>query len=263
MSVRSRRSKIEYPTRDGRPMGETEYHRDDMIDLIRSLQAYYADDPEVTVSGNLLLFYEEGNRRKHVSPDVFVVRGVPRRRRLNYLIWEEGRAPDLVIELTSKTTRKEDRGKKYQLYRDTMQVREYFLFDPRAEYLTPPLQGFRLVEGEYARIEPVEGRLPSEVLGLHLERDGTELRLYNPVTGRWLPTPNEAFAGAEHARLQAEAERRRAEAEREQAEAERQRAEAERDEANRELERLRRELDALRGRSAGGSEPGDPGAATP
>ena len=71
--------------------------------------------------------------------------------------------------------------KKRDLYRDVLQVPEYFIFDPTEDYLKPPLQGFRLVDGEYARIEPVAGRLPSDVLGLHLERDGEELRLYDPA----------------------------------------------------------------------------------
>ena len=47
-----------------------------------------------------------------------------------------------------------------------MQVAEYFLFDPRGEYLSPALQGYRLIEGQYVPIEPVSGRLPSVELGL-------------------------------------------------------------------------------------------------
>jgi hypothetical protein len=39
-----------------------------MITLIHRLKAYYAGDPRVYVSGNLLVFYEPGNRRRHVSP---------------------------------------------------------------------------------------------------------------------------------------------------------------------------------------------------
>ena len=110
---------VEYPTSDGKPMAETDVHRKDMVDLIATLEDYFAADPKVYVSGNLLLFYEEGNKRKHVAPDVLVVRGVPKLPfRKYYLLWEEGRGPDLVIELTSKTTRKEDREKKLVLYRD-------------------------------------------------------------------------------------------------------------------------------------------------
>jgi Uma2 family endonuclease len=178
---RPRTRKVEYPTGDGKPFAETEIHRNDMIDLIQTLENYFAADPMVCVSGNTLMVYEEGNRRKHVSPDVFVVRGIEKRLRENYLVWQEGKAPDLVIELTSKTTKHEDQVKKRDLYRDVLQVPEYFMFDPTEDYLHPPLQGFRLVDGEYLAIEPIAGRLPSDVLRLHLERVGKSIRLYDPV----------------------------------------------------------------------------------
>jgi Uma2 family endonuclease len=200
--------KIEYPTGDGKPMAETDLHRDLMFDLIKSLQEFYADDPMTYVSGNLLLFYEEGNKRRHLAPDVFVVRGIPKRERLNYLLWEEGKGPDLAIELTSKSTRREDQSTKSDLYRDVLHVSEYFLFDPLAEYLKPPLQGFRLMNGEYTSIEPDAERLPSLVTGLHLEALGKSLRLYSPELGRVLPTPLERAMEAE-----AEVERRRNELE--------------------------------------------------
>jgi Uma2 family endonuclease len=219
----------DYPTRDGRPMAETDLHRDLMVELIQTLQRYYANE-RVYVSGNLLVFYEPGNRRKHLSPDVFVVKGVAKVQRDNYLIWEEGQVPNLVIELTSATTRDEDVDHKMTLYRDVLRVPEYFLFDPRHEYLEPPLQGYRLKRKRYVPIKMLDGRLPSEVTGLHLERDGRTLRLYDPTTRQWLLTPKEqaAFADAksrlEHdARVAAEAE----------------------------LDRLRRELEKLR-RTSGG-----------
>src|SRR5262245_34469911 len=134
--------KFDYPTSDGKPMAETEIHRDDMMDLIQTLQDYFAEERMVCVSGNMLMFYEEGNRRKHFAPDVFVVRGIPKKQRDNYLIWEEGKAPDLVIEITSKSTKREDQQEKWELYRDVLRVTEYFLFDPFEEYLKPSLQGF-------------------------------------------------------------------------------------------------------------------------
>ena len=124
--------------------------QEDAVDLIDTLQDHFARDPNVYVSGNLLVFYERGNKRKHVSPDVLVVRGVPKQpRRDHFLIWREGKSPELVIEVTSKTTRKEDQTKKPIIYRDIMKVAEYFLFDPTEDYLKPPFQGFRLVEGDY------------------------------------------------------------------------------------------------------------------
>jgi Uma2 family endonuclease len=201
----------DYPTSDMRPIAETDLHRDLMVDLIKTLQARYAEDRVVYVSGNLLVYYVPGDRRRHVSPDVLLVRGVEKRKRDYYLMWEEGKGPDVVIELTSKSTREEDLKRKFQLYSQHLRVPEYFLFDPRAEYLRPPLRGYRLRAGEYVPIRAVAGRLPSKVLSLHLERDGTELRLYDPATQAWLPTPEEEV-----------------------------------DQAQAEFERLRRELDALR-----------------
>jgi Uma2 family endonuclease len=208
---------VEYPTSDGRPMAETDVHRDLMIDTIKRLQLRYAADPNVYVSGNLLVFYIPGDRLRHLSPDVFVVKGVPKHRRDNYLVWEE-KGLDVVFEYTSKTTRDEDIDDKFWLYRDQLKVPEYFLFDPLGDYLKPNLQGYRLVQGDYVPIEPVDGRLPSEVLGLHLEQVGSDLRLYDPATGQYLPTPEERLADETSARQQAEAE----------------------------IERLRREIQALR-----------------
>jgi Uma2 family endonuclease len=236
-------TQVEYPTSDGKPMAETEVHLDLMIDLIGTLQIRYAADPDVHVSGNLLLFYEENNRRKHVAPDVMVTRGILKLpKRLYYLLWAEGKAPDLIIELTSRTTRREDQRTKRQLYQDVLKVPEYFLFDPFEEYLKPSMQGYRLVEGEYTRIEPVAGRLPSEQLGLHLERDGTQLRLFDPQSGRWLPTPGEQTAAAQAQAAAAQAQAAAAQA---QAAAEaraRKQAEADADRMRQEIESLKRRL---------------------
>jgi len=225
---------IEYPTGDGKPMAETDVHRQDMVDVIDVLKHHFASDADVYISGNLLVFYVEGDRRKHVSPDVFMVRGVEKRDRDHYLVWRE-KAPDVVIEITSKSTRREDRKKKWELYRDVLEVPEYFQFDPTEDYLKPPLQGFRHIEGEYVPIEPVGQRLPSEVLGLHLERDGKKLRLFNPVTGGRLLTAAER---SELAERRAEDERKRAEA-----------AEAVQQQLAAENERLRQAIDALHRRS--------------
>ncbi|MCX7701476.1 MAG: Uma2 family endonuclease [Gemmataceae bacterium] len=245
----------DYPERDGRPMAETDLHRDLMLDLIATLQHYFAHRRRVYVSGNLLVFYEEGNGQKHVSPDVFVVRGVPKHPRRNYLIWKEGKPPEFVIELTSISTRIEDLETTYNLYRE-IGVREYFLFDPRDEYLDPRLMGFRRLRGRFRPIKPVGGRFPSRVTGLHLVEQGQQLRLYDPQTGEILPTPAERAAREEERARQA-AELARQEAERARQEAERARQEAaaralaeERARlAEAELERLRLELEQLRRRN--------------
>jgi Uma2 family endonuclease len=211
-------------------MAETDFHRKLLNELVDTLDDWFAADPNIYVSGNLLLFYEEGNKRRHLAPDVFVVIGIPKRDRLNYLLWEEGRGPNVVIELTSSSTRREDTRQKLELYRDVLRVPEYFLFDPFGDYLHPPLQGYRLAGGVYRPMRAQDGRLRSRQLGLVLEPDDRKLRLVDPDTGARLPTRAEA--------RQAEAEARQAEA------AARRAAEAE-------LERLRAENAALRKRPNG------------
>lgn len=234
LSPPARLGNPDYPTSDGKPMAETDYHYKALRDAREALDLYFASDPQVYVTGNLLLFYEPGNKRRHVSPDVMVVKGVSKGERLNYIVWEEGKGPDVVIELTSSSTRREDRKKKFQLYQDVLKVQEYFLCDPLFDYLRPPLQGYRLDEGKYVRIEPVSGRrLPSEVLGLHLEQEGTRLRFYDPAAGRWLPTPLDA---ADQSGLQ------RMEARMQRLEEIVQRTEAENERLRRELAELQRRL---------------------
>jgi Uma2 family endonuclease len=192
MKTLSTPSQVEYPHSDGKPVGETPEHCEYLLHLVHVLRQWFADDAMTYVAGNSFLYYEEGNPRRHVSPDVFVVHGIPKlppRRR--YLVWEERKAPDLIIELTSTSTVDEDQERKFALYRDVFRVQEYFLFDPLGECLEPRLQGFRLRRGEYVPIRRLKGRLPSKVLALHLEPDDWELRLYDPKTNRWLLTPPE------------------------------------------------------------------------
>lgn len=214
-----------YPTSDGRPMAETDFHRLLMTDLIETLSDHFATDPNVYVSGNILLFYEEGNKRRHVSPDVLVTFGIPRGPRDNYLAWLEGKFPDVVFELNSSTTRREDQAKKWTLYRDVLKVPEYFLFDPTQDYLKPQLQGFRWIDGEYEPLQLVQDRLTSQKLGLLLEADGKQLRLVDPATGLRLPTREERA---------------------ERAEAEAARAAELADRAEREMAKMRAELEAAR-----------------
>jgi Uma2 family endonuclease len=240
-TIRTDVTEPDYPTSDGRPMGETDLHRSVMFDTINTLIDHFAGQ-SVYVTGNLLLFYEEGNRRKHVSPDCMVVRGAEMQPRDYYLLWAEGRTPNAVLEITSKTTRREDMKTKMQLYRDVIRVAEYFLFDPTQDYLKPRLQGFRRVEDRFEPIEMIGSRLPSRELLLDLEADGTRLRLYDPAIGRWLPTPAEAREQADAAREQADAAREQADAAREQADAARRAADAENQRLQAEIAELRRKL---------------------
>lgn len=195
-----------YPETDGKPMAETDIHRDLMVDIILTLRDFYRDVPDVYVSGNLLMYYTEGVPTDSFAPDVFVVKGVPKKRRRIYKIWEEGKAPDFIIELTSKSTREDDITDKKALY-ESLQVSEYFLFDPLGEYLRPALQGYRLFAGRYEPIVPFGGRLRSLVLNMELVHQGESLQLIDLQTGERLLTPLEQA----EVRRKAEAKWRQAE----------------------------------------------------
>src|SRR5207248_958988 len=154
------------------PMAGTDKHCDTMIYTREALKVYFADRPEVYISGNNFLYWQEGNPRKCVSPDCYVVFGVGMRQRDCYKAWEEGgKLPDVVIEFTSKKTKKEDTQTKRPLYERELKVPEYFLFDPTGDYLQPRLQGYRLVQGEYVPLELVDNRLYIEQLGLELVQE--------------------------------------------------------------------------------------------
>jgi Uma2 family endonuclease len=202
---------IEYPTSDGKPMAETELHQRVMFDLILRLKAWAATKTRVHAAGNVLVYYEEGNPRRHLAPDAFVAFEVGNHERDVFKTWHEQAVPAVVFEVTSKTTRREDTRTKRAVYQDEWGVDEYFLFDPREEYLDPSFQGFRLVRGAFQPIPAnADGSLVSRRLGLTLFRDGHHLRLRHSATGETILTPQElaeraaAEALAEVARLKAE-----------------------------------------------------------
>lgn len=212
-SLRPRR--VIYPVRDGKPMAETDKHADIMVYCKESLRLHFAPcAAEVYISGNNFVFWEEGNPKARVSPDVYAVFGAPQRQRDSYKAWEEnGLLPSVVVEITSRKTQAEDVGDKFHLYEQVLRVPEYFQFDPTGDYLTPRLQGNRLVSGRYQRIL-LEGetndRLYSEQLGLYFVMQNETLRLFNPETGQFLPTLAEAEAKAHAETQRAETEAQRA-----------------------------------------------------
>jgi Uma2 family endonuclease len=227
---------IHYPERDGKPMAETDVHIDVLIYLREALKDHFRDEPQMYVAGNMLFYYEEGNPAACVAPDVFVVQGVAKGERRTYKLWEEGQPPTVVFEITSRGSRLEDLGTKRALYA-MLGVREYFLYDPLGEYLQPPLQGYRLQQGEYERLLPGdEGQLVSQALSLQLRLQDGQLQVVSPATGERLLTPAEA-----HAARRTEAEARQAET------AARQAAEARAALAEAELKRLQEELARLQG----------------
>ena len=203
------------------------------------------------VSGNNFIYYEEGAPKKCVSPDCYVVFGVPNHRRDSFMSWREGgKLPSVVFEFTSAKTAGDDTNIKRPLYENVLRVNEYFLFDPTGDYLTPRMQGFRLIDGRYQVIPLENGRMHSEQLGLDLIQQGETMRFFDPRRGVFLLDLLETTQLAEVERQRTEVERQRAEAERQRAEGEAQRANVEaqaRAEMEAENARLRAELAALRG----------------
>jgi Uma2 family endonuclease len=204
---------IEYPTSDGQPMAETSLHLRLMFDVIFGLRRRYAAVPDVWVGGNLFLCYEQGNPQAIVAPDVLLAKGIVKWDRPNYLLWQET-VPSLVVELTSRKTRREDVGKKKALY-ERLGIEEYLLFDPYGEYLKPSLQGFRLLKSGYQPIPLTDdGSLLSRTTGVRFQREGERLRLRDAASGEPILWSEEV----EEARVRAEARVAEASAARDQAE---------------------------------------------
>ena len=187
---------VEYPESDGKPMAESIIHLRVAIDAITPLQDRCRGRLDAFVGGNLMMYYEEGNPRRYVSPDLFVTLGVPSEPpRPIWKVWEEGKLADFVLEVTSKTTRGNDEGPKKRLYQ-RVEVCEYWQFDPTGDYLNPKLKGQRLgPDGQYAPIaldEFEKGLLGrSSVLGLELRLEGDRLRFFDPNAGKYLLTSAE------------------------------------------------------------------------
>ena len=208
-------------------MAETEIHGACMMYVTSALRLWFEKHgrADVHVGSNSFLYYERGNPRAVVAPDVYVVVGARAYLRDTYLLWNEPKGPDFVLEVTSASTRRADERRKRDVYASLGGERVLPL-RPEGEYLTPPLQGYRLREGKYRPLPAVTVlsnrgvAVASEVLGLELrdEREARMVRLRDRATGEDLPTYEEADRAREE---EAAARRREAEARREEAAARR------------------------------------------
>jgi Uma2 family endonuclease len=189
----------ELPSDDGEPM-ETNRHRQQMTLLIQSLKRAWSDRHDYFVGGNMFVYFSE-LQVKHNDfrgPDVFVALDTTDRDRMSWVAWgENGKLPDVVIELLSNRTRHIDRGEKMRIYSRLWRTAQYFLYDP----LSHEFEGYHLDSdsGDYVPIQPDErGLLPCRRLGLCVGlREGayegvrtTWLRWFSE-TGVVLPTPEE------------------------------------------------------------------------
>ncbi len=212
---------------DGIPL-ESNRHRIAMNVLIHSLEQAWSDRNDFFTGGNMFIYYssKQAKNNDFRGPDFFAVLNVDgNKSRQGWVVWEEeGRYPDVIIELMSPSTKNVDLGLKKNLYQNTFKTRDYFVYNP---FDPNSLQGWHLNDNSYQPlISNEKGWLWCETLGFWLGNwDGTLsrqtttwLRFYDQ-SGNLVLLPDEA------AQQQAEAERQKAETERQKAEAERQRAE--------------------------------------
>ncbi|MBW4694860.1 MAG: Uma2 family endonuclease [Lyngbya sp. HA4199-MV5] len=224
-------TQAELPYDDGVPM-ESARHKTQMDLLIDALIPWLAQRDDGFVGGSMFVYYSLAQVRNQdfKGPDFFAVLGVPKEKRKSWVVWEEGKAPDVVIELLSDSTAAADKTKKKLIYQEQMRVPEYFWYDP---FNPSDWAGFAMQQNGYQPLVLNDrDQLLSVSLGLALQRwqgtykgiDATWLR-WATVEGDLLPTPEEQeHQRAEQEHQQAELERQRAEQERQRAEQERQRA---------------------------------------
>jgi Uma2 family endonuclease len=255
-------STVELLDEDFEPMPEGDKQRRNLSYTTEALRLWFEKQQNVYVSGNLFIRYREEKVEKRIAPDTFVVFGMSNEDRISYKIYEDGgKAPDFVLEITSKGTVTKDREQNPLIYRN-LGVKEYFQYDPSGEYLKPTsLQGMRLENGKYIAI--ASSILPEGTLSLHSEVLGLDLHLYPDLGFRFFdPISNQilrSYAEAEfervfeqRARFQAELERSfehqarlEAEAIAERANLEKQLAEQAQQKAEQKAERLVEMLKAM------------------
>ena len=248
---------IFYPETDGMPLPDGEYQAPIYVRILSILLAHFKDVPGAWVNGDTFIYYVEGDNRRTVSPDCYVVFGLSEASQESlslegnntYLLWEVGKPPDFVLEIGSPSTARRDLGAKRDLYAE-LGIGEYWRFDASGgDFYGEPLVGERLVDGEYARLEmrhESDGRVwaHSDTLGLDLWWENEELRFWDAAVGRWLLTYEEQQSGriaAEAGRIAAEAGRIAAEAGQRTAESRAEAAEARAAELEAELRRIRGE----------------------
>lgn len=178
-----KQSQIFYPSSDGEPVAETYIHLYALLTTLEVLRQYLTGQ-QATVLANQFLYYAQGFPKLRVAPDVMVIFDVTPGGRDNYKIWEEGKVPSVIFEMTSKGTQKQDIEQKKLLY-EQLEVQEYWLFDPKGEWIEEKLRGYRLQGESYqlitdSRSEPLKLRLAIEDQLIAFYREDTKEKLLIP-----------------------------------------------------------------------------------
>ncbi len=183
-------TEIFYPETDENIMPEGIIHYLLGVHLMSSLLTFFSNRDEVSLFGNLMFYFEEGNNKKVISPDLMVCFGLKEIPRRVYKLWEQKVVPSVVIELASDSTWDKDLTVKLALYQ-RLGVSEYYIFDVEYKCLRKPLMAFRLVDFVYEEVETDNNRVFSPSLGLELVDTGETLRLFCVETNEFLLTQEE------------------------------------------------------------------------
>ncbi|MGB7413819.1 MAG: Uma2 family endonuclease [Thermosynechococcaceae cyanobacterium] len=206
------------------PEMESSLHYAQLMLLVSCLEWLWRERDDFFIGANLTIYFsrQQLRNRDFRGPDFFLVQPTTHQPRPSWVIWEEeGRYPNLIIELLSDSTASVDRTLKKNLYQDHFRTPEYFWFSPD----TLEFEGFRLIGHSYEAIVPnPQGHRWSAELSLNLGVEQGQLR-YFTADGAMVPTPAEA-AIAEMQRSDIETQRANTEAQRANAEAQRAEAEA-------------------------------------
>jgi len=245
-------NEVEYP--EGHWVAQSVSHGDAVEQATGALRHHFREREDVLVAMELAVYYRRGDNRVWLQPDVQVVHGVGRSpSRSTYLVWEEGKPPDFVLEVASPSTADRDAQHKVGEYA-SVGVREYWRLDPAGELMAKPLEGYVARAGGYEPVPAVAagGRtwLWSEGLGLELRGErrerGTVLVFRDPRTGEeWASADERERLAVERERLVVERERQAAEKRASAAEREREAAEQRASAADARVRALEEQLRAL------------------
>jgi Uma2 family endonuclease len=186
------------------PEMESSLHYLQAMLLVSCLEWLWRDRDDFFIGANLTVYFsrQQLKNRDFRGPDFFLVKNTQRKPRRSWVLWEEdGKYPDIIIELLSESTAEVDRTTKRELYQDRFRTPEYFWFDPESlEFV-----GLRLIGNRYQEIPNQPQGKWSETLGLYLKILDGQLRFFKP-DGELVPTPQESAVRAGEAVIQAQRE---------------------------------------------------------
>lgn len=177
---------VYYPPQLEDEMGETAIHFLLTSEFFHLLKQFFALREDVLTAANMMVYFDEGNARKWLAPDVFVCFGVENKLRKTYKVWEEVKIfPQVVFEIASENTVENDLGKKYLDY-SRLGVEEYYLLDPERSLLPSPLMAFQKNDERLVAVNVENDRVFSPLMNLEIVNTGTSFGLFNPETKEFL-----------------------------------------------------------------------------